>query len=128
MVSQVQSKVSSTAMGVAGNFSPSVPQPAPVASSEKLEPALAPIKKMDIKVDPAEMLKKLTHSINQLNEMMRDGGRNLSFSVDQALHTPIITVRNQDTGEVIRQIPNEVVVKVAHSFEAMKGLLLNAKI
>jgi len=29
---------------------------------------------------------------------------------------------------VIRQIPNEVVVQVAHSFDAMKGLLLNAKI
>jgi uncharacterized FlaG/YvyC family protein len=29
---------------------------------------------------------------------------------------------------VIRQIPNEVVVKVAHSIEALKGVLLNKEI
>jgi uncharacterized FlaG/YvyC family protein len=28
---------------------------------------------------------------------------------------------------VVRQIPNEVVVRVAHNIEKMKGLLLNAK-
>jgi flagellar protein FlaG len=36
-------------------------------------------------------------------------------------------LRSADTGEVARQIPNEVVVRVAHNIEKMKGLLLNAK-
>jgi hypothetical protein len=36
-------------------------------------------------------------------------------------------VRSTDTGEVIRQIPNETVVRVAHNIEKVKGLLLNAK-
>jgi len=36
-------------------------------------------------------------------------------------------VRNTNTGEVIRQIPNEVVVKFAHSLENLKGLLFNEK-
>jgi len=38
-----------------------------------------------------------------------------------------VTVTSLSTGEVIRQIPNEVVVRVAHSIEKIKGLLLNAK-
>ena len=37
------------------------------------------------------------------------------------------SMRSADTGEVVRQIPNEVVVRVAHNIEKMKGLLLNAK-
>jgi flagellar protein FlaG len=39
----------------------------------------------------------------------------------------VVTVRSAETGEVIRQIPNEVVVRVAHNIERVKGLLLNAK-
>jgi uncharacterized FlaG/YvyC family protein len=38
---------------------------------------------------------------------------------------PVILVKNQDSGEVIRQIPNEVVIKVAHSIEDLKGILHN---
>jgi len=34
----------------------------------------------------------------------------------------VIVVKKQDTGEVIRQIPNEVVIKVAHSLDKLKGL------
>jgi len=37
----------------------------------------------------------------------------------------VITVRSKHTGEVVRQIPSETVLKVAHSIEDMKGLLLN---
>jgi uncharacterized FlaG/YvyC family protein len=44
------------------------------------------------------------------------------------LGRPIVVVRKEDTGEVIRQIPNEVVVKVAHNIEALKGMLMNKKI
>jgi len=36
-------------------------------------------------------------------------------------------VKKQDTGEVIRQIPNEVVIKVAHSLDKLKGLFFNAQ-
>lgn len=123
----IQTK-SSTALLLGGAL-PSAQQAAPaVASAEKLAQALAPIKKADIKVDPAELQKNLTQSIERLNEMMRAGGRNLSFAIDHSLNGPIITVRNQETGEVVRQIPNEVVVQIAHSFDAMKGMLLNAKI
>jgi len=37
----------------------------------------------------------------------------------------VVTVRKADTGEVIRQIPNDVVVRMAHSIDALKGLMLD---
>jgi flagellar protein FlaG len=63
-----------------------------------------------------------------MNAKMVDGGRGLNFSIDPALNRPIVTVTNKETGEVIRQIPNEVVIRMAHSIEDTKGLLLNAKV
>jgi uncharacterized FlaG/YvyC family protein len=38
----------------------------------------------------------------------------------------VVIVRNTETGEVVRHIPTEVVVRLAHSIDDMKGLLLNA--
>jgi flagellar protein FlaG len=80
-------------------------------------------------IDNSERLRhNLDAAIEHINTVMRDGGRNLSFSIDPALGRPIVVVRKEDTGEVIRQFPNEVVIKVAHSIEALKGVLLNKEI
>jgi len=34
---------------------------------------------------------------------------------------------NKETGEVVRQIPNEVVIRVANSIEDLKGVLFDAE-
>jgi flagellar protein FlaG len=86
---------------------------------------ITPIPKAEVKVNTEQMRANLTEAITRLNEVMRDGGRGLNFAVDHVLGAPIVLVRNSDTGEVIRQIPNEVVVRVAHSIEALKGMLHN---
>ena len=84
--------------------------------------------KLSVPVDLERMQHNLEVAINHLNEKMRDGGRNITFAMDQTLGRPIVVVRKEDTGEVIRQIPNEAVVKVAHNLEALKGMLMNKKI
>jgi flagellar protein FlaG len=45
--------------------------------------------------------------------------------MDEASDRVVITVKHSITGEVVRQIPNEVVLKVAHNLEQVKGMLLN---
>ena len=85
--------------------------------------------KAEIKVDTETLKKNLEVAINNINEMMRDGGRNLSFEIDPSRKgQPVVIVRKEDTGEVIRQIPNPEVLKVAHSIDALKGLLMNKQI
>jgi flagellar protein FlaG len=56
---------------------------------------------------------------------MQSKGRDLSFSLDERIDRTIITVKNLQTGEVVRQIPTEEVVRMAHSIEDMKGVLFN---
>ena len=75
-----------------------------------------------------DLQKNLKEAINLLNEQMRATGRNLNFSLDQALNRTIITVKNSHTGEIVRQIPDETVLRVAHNIEKLKGILLDEKI
>ena len=98
----------------------------PAAAPQVGDAALA-VPKAEISVDPEKMKQSLDQAIRQLNDSMRDGGRNLAFAMDEVLGRPVIVVKKQDTGEVIRQIPNEVVIKVAHSLDKLKGLFFNAR-
>jgi len=84
------------------------------------------IPKVDIKVDTETMMKNLQNTLDQLNNELRDGGRGVSFSIDKSLPAPVVVVRNTDTGEVIRQFPNEAVVSFADNLQGLKGLLANS--
>jgi flagellar protein FlaG len=101
---------------------------APPSASSNVSPVELTIPKADIQINTEAMKKNLEVAITHLNEMMRDGGRNLSFEIDPSLKgQPVVIVRKEDTGEVIRQIPNEAVVSVAHNIELLKGILLNKR-
>lgn len=67
--------------------------------------------------------KEIKEAVDRLNEAMRKEGRDLAFSMDEKLNQTIITVKNAQTGEVVRQIPDKVLLRVAHSIDEMKGLL-----
>jgi flagellar protein FlaG len=86
---------------------------------------IMPIPKAEINFDSDRMLQNLRESISKLNEMLVSSSRGLNFSMDEKLGRPIIYVKNSQTGEIVRQIPNEVVVRIAHGIEDLKGLLHN---
>ena len=101
------------------------PQPAPTQAAQAERPVVAPPKKAEIQIDPEVMRKNLQEAIDRINKLVSDGGRSLQFSFDDTVGTPVILVKNRESGEVIRQIPNEVVIKVAHSIDDLKGMLHN---
>lgn len=100
------------------------PSAATVATPPKAE--LQVPSKPHIQVNTEEMARNLRNAIDQINTVLRDGGRGLNFVLDQTVSGPIIQVRREETGEVIRQIPNEVVVRVAHNMEKLKGFLFSS--
>jgi flagellar protein FlaG len=111
---------------------PNVAMPAPVSTAHEVrtEPAAPKVqapKPVEIKVDMEKLKANLDESIARLNETMRDGGRNLNFAIDQNTSGSfVVLVKNTDTGEVIRKIPNDAVIRIAHSIDALKGMLHNA--
>ena len=96
--------------------------PTPAATA----PQAAPVKS-EVPVDMERMKQNLEVTIGRLNEQMRDGGRNVTFAMDETLGRPIVVVRKEDTGEVIRQMPSPELLKIAQSLPKYDGLFLNRK-
>jgi flagellar protein FlaG len=98
--------------------------------AEKAEPAIVKAKlqapeKVDLGFSAKEMRQNIQEAIERLNQQLKANGRDLSFQMDEEINRPIITVRNIETGEVVRQIPSEEIIRMAHSIEEGKGLLFN---
>ena len=108
---------------------PAAPPPVQAAIADPVAPAeKAPAVKAEPLVDPAEMRANLEAAIEKLNQQVERNGRGLNFAIDEKLNRPVITVRSTATGEIVRTIPNEVVIKVAHNIEDIKGLLMDHKL
>ena len=128
------SEISNIARGGAGvaAMRPSAPaaasSQAPGSSAIQIPdtPKVLAPKTVAIKFDASEVRQNLQEAVSMLNQQVASK-RGLGFQIDEAVGGPVVTVRSADTGEVIRQIPNEVVVRIAHNIEKVKGLLLNAK-
>ena len=78
------------------------------------------------KYDPQEARRTLEETSELLNQQMARNKRDLSFSVDDVSNKVVLTVKNSE-GEVVRQIPSETALRVAHNIENMKGLMEDQK-
>lgn len=76
--------------------------------------------------DPEKMMANIRQAIEHLNAQMSSSGRSLGFAMDDVLNRPVVTVKDTKSGEVIRQIPSEAVIRVAHTLEDLRGLLYDA--
>lgn len=99
----------------------------PSTAEVPAKPVIAIPKPADIKFDPAELRQNLKEAVGFLNEQVSSKKQGLGFRLEDSIDVPVVTVRNTETGEVVRQIPNEVVIKVAQSIDGFKGLMLNKK-
>jgi len=87
------------------------------------KPQIMAPKPNQINFDLQKQQETLNQAISMLNKQMADTSQGLGFSVDKSLPVPIVTVRNISTGEIIRQLPSEEAVKMAHHLDSLKGFL-----
>ena len=93
------------------------------------KPAIALPKRPEIQFNAAESRKNLQDAVSMLNDQVASHKNGLGFSLNEHVDVPVVTVRNTVTGEVVRQIPNEVVLRVAQNIDTVqKGLLHNSKV
>ena len=78
--------------------------------------------------DAAQAQEQLDEAVERMNEHMRKNSYNLAFSVDKEVDKVVVKVTNLATGDVVRQIPNETALRIAHNIEDMRGLLQDKKI
>lgn len=87
------------------------------------KPAAPPPPPERVKFDPEKMMANIKEAVEHLNKQMSSSGRSLGFAMDEVMRMPVVTVKDTRSGEVIRQIPSETVVRVAHVLDDLKGLL-----
>lgn len=68
---------------------------------------------------------ELQEAIERLNEQVKKNSYNLNFSVDESSDYVVVKIRDANNGEVVRQIPNETVIRISEHF---KGMLQDEKI
>ena len=71
---------------------------------------------------------KLDEIVSHLNIKMEVRNKSLNFSVDEVSNRVMVTVTDKVSGEVVRQVPSEAILKVAHNIEALKGVLFDRNI
>ncbi|OUV02955.1 MAG: hypothetical protein CBC42_05470 [Betaproteobacteria bacterium TMED82] len=73
----------------------------------------------------AETEERLQEAVAKINEELASRQSQLGFSVDDVTDHSVVTVTRKDSGEIIRQIPSETVMQVAHNLEKLKGVLFD---
>ena len=69
----------------------------------------------------------IAKTAQQIESFVQSMGRDLSFSVDSTTGYNVVRVTNPETGEVVRQLPSEELLKIAQSMEQTNSGLVNQK-
>ena len=96
----------------------SVAQVLPSQPTEKVEP-----KRQEIKIDtqPVGTAEEIGKAIEQVQVMMDLRNRSVSFRQDTVSGREVIQVKNEQTGEVIRQMPAEELLAFMRNLTRMLG-------
>ncbi|AFU97674.2 flagellar protein FlaG [Simiduia agarivorans] len=98
---------SASSKGAAGAPSRETGKQLPVEQPEKPQAEVKPQPEVDLREAVADM-----------NDYIQSVQRDLHFAVDEDLDQTVIKVVDRDTGELIRQIPEEVFLDLARKMKA----------
>ena len=119
-------------MSVKLNLSYPAAKPATTVADKPVEKpradalVVAPVKD-EQKQDSVSERDKLKMAVQEIEKFVQSVKRNLEFSIDEPSGKVIVRVIASDSGEVVRQIPNEEVLKLANSLNDASSLLFSAK-
>ena len=66
---------------------------------------------------------RIREKVAELEKALPKTSNSLSFTVDEVLNRPVITVVDRKSGEVVRTLPSEEVLRVVHNLDKMRGIL-----
>lgn len=74
--------------------------------------------------DQATTVEQLDQAIKDINKSLKDNVQGIEFSVDDDNGKVIVKVVDQDTKELIRQMPSEEALQIAKAIDQAIGLLI----
>ncbi len=72
--------------------------------------------------------KQIRDVVEDVQQYLQEHNIQLSFQVHEKTGDLVVRVLDKDSGEVIRQIPPEEILKLREKLEELTGVLLNGKV
>ncbi|VVN09485.1 hypothetical protein PS662_03775 [Pseudomonas fluorescens] len=112
------------------NLSYPAAKPATTVADKAVEKPRADAAVATVKDEPKDATTdqdKLKMAVQEIEKFVQSIKRNLEFSIDEPSGKVIVKVIASESGEVVRQIPNEEILKLANSLNDASSLLFSAK-
>jgi flagellar protein FlaG len=119
-IQQVGNAVTAAALNLPGKAAPQGADAAP-------QPVQTPKVSAPPPQSAASSLEQVQQAMKQVAEMVQAQASNLQFSIDKETGITVVKVVDTQTQEVIRQIPAQEMIDIAHSIEKAQGLLVQQK-
>jgi len=129
-MSNIQSAQQTTLVAVQPNISNQARAPQQTVKSDAeivAKVAATTIKPSGINEAAQPTREVVAKAAAQLQEFVSSMGRNLNFSIDETTGYNIVRVVNPQTGELIRQLPSEELLKIARDFERLNNVLVSQR-
>ncbi|WP_448376736.1 flagellar protein FlaG [Fervidobacterium sp.] len=79
----------------------------------------------DIRKKAAEEIDLLKENLEKLKKIFRGEAE---FKIDRETNVVVIKIKDPDTGEVIRQIPPELALKLSKNIQELLGVLMDERV
>lgn len=118
----IQSFGKSLALGSPISEKSTAPPPAEVANPQSAALAQTDIAATQAARAPstAEVIK----AVSDINKAIQATSQNVEFSVDTDTHEVVVRVIDQQTKQVLRQMPSVEAIEIAKSLDKLQGLLI----
>ena len=71
------------------------------------------------------LTEKIERTVAALSEMLKQTNVSLQYRVDDATGDMVISVINRDTGDVLRQLPPDQILKMRQQLQELMGVLFD---
>lgn len=120
-VRPIGSSVQSAPAPAANKAEPAVGTPIPVA----VKPAASPVSLAAVQ-QPGSVpnMEQVKQAVQEINKAMKSLSQDLEFSIDEDSDRTVVKVVDQQTKEVIRQVPSKEALEIARALDKVQGLLI----
>lgn len=94
----------------------------PTATQDSTAPALNALPAV---TPPGET--QLRDAVTQLNQAMQSMSPGLEFSIDPDSQRSVVRIIDQNTGDLIRQMPSAEALEIARALDKMQGMLISLR-
>ena len=110
------------------NFQPNLPRSVTKSDAEVVSQVAATVIKPSGVNQTAQVTREtVAKAAEQIQQFLQSMGRNLNFSIDETSGYHVVRVVNPDTGELVRQLPSEELLKISRDFQRLNNALVRQR-